>query len=312
MKTKAIIPLIVGLGVGLYAVKMGMDLVQKARGDGLGGQAVKIAVTKQEIPMGTMFTPEMLELVDVPKALAPARSFNTVEDLVGRVTMHALLVGGYISEDLLAAPGSSAGLQVKIPPGFRAVSVKVDEFTGVAGFIKPGARVDVIVVMAVKNGSKRDTISQTLLQDIEVAAVGQEMALSGDPGAQVARSITLLVNPRDAAALHLADTKGEIRLALRQQEDTELGEFNSATESALVSGNLPTSQNERPEPKQPGWWGGLAKGIASNAANRPVAAAPLGSQYDPWEVILIQGSRTEQLFFEDSNSTKRVNPEFND
>ncbi len=312
IKTKAIIPLIVGLGVGLYAVKMGLDLVQKARGDGVGGQVVKIAVSRQEIPMGTMFTEEMLELVDVPKVLAPARTFNNTEDLVGRVTKNAVLVGGYISEDLLAAPGSSAGIEMLIKPGFRAVSVKVDEFTGVAGFIKPGARVDVIVVMAVKNGSKRDTISQTLLQDIEVAAVGQEMAQSGEVGGQVARSVTLLVNPKDAAALHLADTKGEIRLALRQKEDSELGDFSSATESALVSGNLQTSQNERPEPEKPGWWSGLAEGIASGAARRPVMAAPRTPRYDPWEVVLIQGNHVEQLFFADSTSTKRVDPQINE
>lgn len=302
IKTKAIVPLVVGLGVGLYAVKMGVDLVQRARGDGVGGQLVQIVVTNQEIPMGSLFSEEMLKIAEVPKALAPPRSFNTIEEVVARVNIHTLITGAYISEDSLAPPGASAGLQVKIPPGFRAVSVKVDEFTGVAGFIKPGSRVDVIVVMTVKKGNKRDTISQTLLQDVEVAAVGQQMAETADSSAQVTRSITLLVTPKDAALLHLADTKGDIRLALRQQNDGDLGEMATASEYALLHGEEEPAPVAKPKSQAKGWWSDLASGIGK----RP--HAPDVGFENLWAVTVIQGGRSELLYFESSDSSRRVQP----
>ena len=314
-KARSIVPLLVGLGVGFYAVKLGVDMVNKAQG-AVNENVVKIVVAAREAPMGTQFTAEMLTLAEVPRALAPAQTFTDIAQVVGRVASHSLRTGGCVSEDVLAPPGSPPGLNVRIPKGYRAVAVKVDEFSSVAGFLNPGNHVDVIAVMTCRGSHKRETISRTILEDVMVAAVGQEMADPKDPGATVTRSVTLLVKPKDAAILHLADTKGKIRLALRQQEDSKSGQRGFASTGDLLDPDAETS----PSGQEADWWRGLAGGLASRVAGEALGsmvtkgaqAAPgvrvaAGSGHPkPWIVTVINGSTAQQLCFESSCSTRRI------
>jgi len=314
-KARSIVPLLVGLGVGFYAVKLGVDMVKKAQG-AVDGNVVKIVVAAREAPVGIEYSAEMLQLVEVPRALVPAGTFTDPAEVVGRVASHSLRSGGYISEDVLAPPGSPPGLNVRIPKGYRAVAVKVDEFSSVAGFLNPGSRVDLIAVMTCRGAQKRETISRTILEDIMVAAVGQEMADSKDPGATVTRSVTLLVKPQDAALLHLADTKGKIRLALRQQEDSRSGQRGFASTDDLLDPGVEVGQGGQ----EANWWRGLAGGLASRAAGEAVGnvvtkaakGAPglrvvAGSGHpQPWMVTVISGSKARRLFFESSCSPRQI------
>ncbi|UCG34171.1 MAG: Flp pilus assembly protein CpaB [Phycisphaerales bacterium] len=305
-KAKSIVPLLVGLGVGFYAVKLGVDMVKRAQGSGSGGPGTSIVVTTLEAPVGTELTAEMLKVVDVPQVLAPARAFNDPEEVVGRVISHSLLPGGYICEDVLAPPGTPPGLDVKIPEGYRAVAVKVDEYSSVAGFLMPGSRVDVIAVMSTNSSRGRDTVSRTILEDIAVAAVGQQMADPKDPTANITRSVTLLVKPKAAALLHLADTKGRIRLALRQQKDAKSGQRGFASETDLSD----PSVDPNPQGSAKDWWRGLASGFASRAAERPGTQAPevrvAVAPTRPWVVTVINGSRTEQVVFASALSSRPI------
>ena len=312
IKAKSVIPLLVGLGVGFYAVKLGVEMVKRAQGAGVGGPAVPVVVSNLAAPVGTEFTAEMLKLVEVPQALAPPQAVSDLEKVVGRVASHSLRPGGYISEDVLAPLGTPPGLSVRIPEGYRAVSVKVDEYSSVAGFLQPGSRVDVIAVLTRRSARKRDTVSRTILEGIEVAAVGQEMADPKDPGATVTRSVTLLVKPKDAALLHLADTKGKIRLALRQQDDGRSGQRGFASTSDLLDPQVETPQRA-PEGN---WWRGLAAGLASRAAQQdalagfaeqpPVRLAAAPSPPRPWTVTVINGTKVQKLVFESPVSTRQL------
>ena len=311
LKVKSIIPLLVGLAVGFYAVKMGVDLVKRARGASAGGDVVRIVVARQPVPVGTQFAKEMVKLAQVPEALAPKGSIFEIKDVIGRVSSFSLRTGGYVSKEVLAPPGTPPGLSVRIPIGFRAVAVKVDEYSSVAGFLMPGSMVDIIVVMTTRRGNQRDTISRTLLEDIQVAAVGQEMADPKDPGAKITRSVTLLVKPKDAAVLHLAATKGDIRLALRHQDDSDGAERGYATESTLLSDEWVPANHGDDRKAAGDWWAGLAVGLVSRAASgqgepaqMPVVAQAPGPE--PWTVTLMRGNRVDEYVFASVDSSRRA------
>jgi Flp pilus assembly protein CpaB len=186
--------------------------------------------------------------------------------------------------------------------------VKVDEYSSVAGFLMPGSRVDVIAVMSTNSSRGRDTVSRTILEDITVAAVGQQMADPKDPTANITRSVTLLVKPKAAALLHLADTKGRIRLALRQQKDGKSGQRGFASENDLSN----PSVDPNPQDSAKDWWRGLASGLAVRAAEKAATQAPVArlaaapKRPKPWVVTVINGSHTEQVVFASVRSSQRL------
>jgi pilus assembly protein CpaB len=228
MRGKAIIPLVLGLCVGLLAVKFGVDAIKRARGSVEAQATVEVARAKLDIDAFEEITPEMVELVEVPdSAFIPAQDRVTqLDDLVGRVTAKAIPSQAPVLLSMLAPPGTPAGMVGRIPPGYRAVSVRIDEVTGVAYQIKPGDFVDVIVVMDVDTGNRqrrRETIAEVVLENIEVAAIGQETAATGNPNpgqkTRPAMSATLLIPEEEVPKLHLAATRGKITLAMRGDAD---------------------------------------------------------------------------------------------
>jgi Flp pilus assembly protein CpaB len=136
---------------------------------------------------------------------------------------------------MLAPPGTRPGLEVRIEEGYRAVSVKIDEVSGVAYNLKPGDWVDVITVMSVMRNGRKDTISNVFLQRVQVAGVGQWLDDPGTKGAK-ARSVTLLVKDEDVPKLHLAQTKGKVTLAMRGREDERISTYEATSEAAISGG----------------------------------------------------------------------------
>lgn len=209
MKPKTIIPLIIGLGVGFFAVKMGLDMVQRAKG-AQGGE-VDVLISGKQIEVASKVNEQMLSVKKVPQALVPTDAFTKSKDLVGRVTAMTIAPGVPITQSMLAPPGSEPGLRAIIPNGMRAVSVSVNEETAVAGFIMPGCRVDVSAV------GRDQTPAKLILSDIEVGAVGQSLSRVGEDGKTVRmeKSVTLFLKPEEVQILHAFGGSGRIRLALR-------------------------------------------------------------------------------------------------
>lgn len=303
MKTKAIIPLVIGLGVGLIAIKLVMDVVQRAKGASASGDAVSVVMAATEIPVGAEITANMVKLGKAPRGLLPAH-FEAPEQLVGRVARFSMLPEVVVQPTMLAPLGTPPGLGVRIPPGHRAVAVKVDEFSSVAGFLRPGSRVDVIAVLNVnKKGRQTETISRTILQNIEVAAVGQQLSDQSDGNTSLTRSVTLLVKPDQAAQLHLAATKGKIRLAMRNQEDQIAAGSRQANESELLGYMAGTGAEK----------GFLASLLAGLHAPQPVVKPAKGAVSVPpqpvqkaWPVTVIRGDDVEEIFFASHDSFVRV------
>lgn len=212
MRAKTIVPLIIGLAVGFFAIKMGVDMVKKAKGS--QDERRKVYVTAKPIEVASKITKSMLAARDVPESLVPGDAFTDAKELIGRVTKMPIAAGVPLTNAMLAPPGAQPGLGARIPAGYRAVSVSVNEQSSVAGFITPGSRVDVSAV-----SGRKETSSRLILSNIEVGAVGQSLDRTGPDGkaVQITKSVTLFLKPTQVQVLNAAvgSRKGRIRLALR-------------------------------------------------------------------------------------------------
>jgi len=234
MKGKALIPLVVGLAVGLIAIKYTMDTVKKAGADST--EFVPVVVAMTDIPATVLIKPEMMKVIKSPKTpLLPPDVFHKAEDLVDRVSLKSIPQGSPLLPSMVAPKGTPPGLGGRLPEGYRAVTVKIDESSGVGYLIHPDDWVDVLVVMDVQKKGRRETISRVILQNVQVGAVGQVLNdFTEESGARNVKSITLLVKKDDVPKLHLAQTRGRITLAMRGAEDTMTGENAEATESEVL------------------------------------------------------------------------------
>ncbi|HEY8750467.1 MAG TPA: Flp pilus assembly protein CpaB, partial [Tepidisphaeraceae bacterium] len=196
-------------------------------------KTVSVVVAKAAIPPGTALTSEDVGLAAIAAQTAPTDSFTNPADLVGRVTSAPTLQGQPFLRPLLAPVGTAPGLQALVPPGLRAVTIDVNESTGVAGLLAPGFHVDVISTGV--NPDPTKAVSRVIVQNVPVVAVGQRLGgpkAEGDKEVAVARTVTLLVTPHAAEALDIALASGRLRLALRSIGDTleeEDGGVNWAT-----------------------------------------------------------------------------------
>jgi len=221
MKGKAIIPLVLGLCIGLVAIKLVVDTVKKAQASGKPKETVTVVRAAADINVGAEFVPELLEEVEViPSGLVPANErVGSIADLEGRVAMKTIPQGSAVLKTMLAPEGTKPGMVARVPPGYRAFSVPISETSAVAFQFRPGDWVDVIVVMDIRSaGRKTETISEVILQNIQVIAVGRSQssrATTGNQKAKAAKSATLLVPEAEVPRLHLARTRGTIALALR-------------------------------------------------------------------------------------------------
>jgi pilus assembly protein CpaB len=235
MRGRAIVPLVVGLGVGFVALKVFVNVLQKAKA--ATPETVSVVYAAANIEPTLEITESMIEVRQVPKEAVPDTGFRDKKEVVGRVTSWPIPKGSPIGEMQLAAKGTPPGMAVRIANGFRAVAVKIDESAGVAGWIKPGSRVDVVALLSSPERGSSESMSKVILQNVEVLAVGQDIGKAGDTAANVTKTITLLVAPVDVPKLHLAETKGKLRLAMRNQQDSGMAKANLTTDNDLLSLN---------------------------------------------------------------------------
>jgi pilus assembly protein CpaB len=222
MNWKTWIPLALAVVLGLAAALIARSALSRNRVAGPPQpKTVKIVVVKGHASPGQELTADLLTMGPIAADVPPPDAFTNVAQVVGRVANTPMFNGQPVLEDLLAPKGAGTGLQALLPRGMRAITVAVDETSGLAGLLVPGSRVD--VVSTVSGTNKDDTIAATIVQDVLVQAVGQRLAAQGpaDKDAQAARTVTLVVTPRDAQAIDLAGSMGRTRLVLRGNNDRE-------------------------------------------------------------------------------------------
>jgi pilus assembly protein CpaB len=223
--------LLVALLAGAAAVVFASRWMQaQSRSDG------KIAVAAADVDIGARISPEQIRMVDWPQGSKPAGSFEEAVKVEGRVTKTSLTRGEPILEGKLAPPGSKGGLSAVVAEGKRAMTVRVNDVVGVAGFALPGNFVDILVNTSEaggRNGDRDASISKIVLERILVLAVAQE-ANRDETKPKVVNAVTLEVSPIQAEKLDLARSVGTLSLVLRNQIDPKLGDTDGATKESLL------------------------------------------------------------------------------
>ncbi len=195
-----------------------------------------MVIAKTSVAQGEKLRREHLDVALWPASLVPPSALRAMEDAEDRVTTAKLIEGEPVLAGKLAPTGSSPGLSALVPSGMRGVTVRVNDVSGVAGFLLPGSRVDVVTTIDVdRERGSTSTVSKVILQDIKVLAVGQRMEANGNKPSKVS-AVTLLVTPSQAERLNLAATRGTLQLALRSTPDRSASRTPGVTPPQLVYG----------------------------------------------------------------------------
>jgi pilus assembly protein CpaB len=192
---------------------------------------VDVIVAANDLGIGSKVDEKDIKIVKFPAANLPPGALSRKSQVVGRGVILAIGKGEFILPNKLAAENAGSGLPGLIPPGMRAVSVRVNEVVAVAGFVVPGTRVDVLLTGTPGGNSEQQTT--TVLENVAVIAAGQKLERNSAGEPQMTPVITLLVSPDDAQKLTLASTEGRIQLSLRNPLDTRQEDLISTRTGAL-------------------------------------------------------------------------------
>lgn len=246
---KALIMVAVSVVAGLIAVIVAANWVSRQAGGGNN----RLIVAAVDLQLGQPLNPEQLKQVEWPRDSIPNGAFQKTEDLNGRIAKTAIQRGEPILESKLAPVGSKAGLSAVIPPGKRAMTVKVNEVIGVAGFALPGTYVDIMVSTqeeGAQQANKDRQISKIVLERILVLAIAQE-ATRDESKPKVVSAVTLEVTPEQAEKLDLARSVGSLSLVLRNQVDPQATATEGATKQTLLSEKAPPPPAKKETPTEP-------------------------------------------------------------
>lgn len=185
------------------------------------GEYIPVVVARTAIPARTSIEREMVEQVELPASAVHSHSLRKLNDVVGKVVQEPLVAGEQVLSDRLVAQGDTrSGLSYRIPSGKRAVTVPVDEVAAVGWHLQPGDHVDILGTVGVPGKESRVTV--VALQDVEVLAVGKDIAPErgqGEENKKEVKTVTLAVTLAEARPLVLAGEEGKIRFALRNPVD---------------------------------------------------------------------------------------------
>jgi pilus assembly protein CpaB len=250
MNWKTIVPLVVALGLGGIAAKVGKDMMAKGRQGAVA--TIKVAAAKEDLSPGAMIKETDVVLRELPAEAVSHNTFANLADLVGRVVTAQVNKGQPVLETMLAPKGALGGAQAMVPEGMRAVSLEVNEFSGVAGLLTPGSHVDIVQTIRGKDDSS--AMAKTIVENLTVIAVGRRMStaapIPGQDGGEgaVSRSVTLLATAEQAEAIDLASHTGNPRLVLRNGMDGKVTGGKGVTVAELRGTETPVeTQGTKPE-----------------------------------------------------------------
>jgi len=274
------------LMIGFVALAMGAFVsffvyrnLQGGRAKSAPGEDILVAA--DDLQVGTKIEDKDVRYVHYPSSELPAGVFHRKDKLLGRGVILPISKGEFILTNKLAGENAGYGLPSLIPPGMRAVSVRVNDTSSVAGFVLPGTRVDVLLTGNPEGASQQETT--TVLENVAVLAAGQKLERNAAGEPQNYPVVTLLVSPDDAQKLTLASIQGKIQLALRNPLDTKQEELAAARADALYKFAAPPPRTtEAPKPVR---------------AKRTVAASPPPPPPAPYMVEIYKGDKREDTKF---------------
>jgi pilus assembly protein CpaB len=298
---RAIVMLVLSMLAGVVAVV----LASRWMGQQAGADRSTVLVATADLELGQAITPQMLQPVAWPSAAQPVGAFNDSKKLEGRVVRTSIYKGEPVLEPMLAPEGTKAGLDSIIKAGQRAITVKVNEVVGVAGFLAPGSFVDLLVNIK----DERDkAISRVVLERIMVLAVAQEARRPDETKARVVNAVTLEVTPGQAEKIDLARNVGTLSLMLRNQVDTQDESTTGVTRHELFAddaaavppalGVLRTAAPAKPVVRRPSPPRPASKPAPSASTTRPSAwATPAAAPASAASVEVIRGLQSSTASF---------------
>jgi pilus assembly protein CpaB len=246
MKPKTMMLMIVAIGCGLAASYMTSRLLAERNAAPVEEPKVTILVAKTRVPAWVPIKePEKyFEEKEIPESVAPRRGLKELSKMKGQRLVQALSEGEYVLEDKLVNV-EQAGLVAKLPPGMRAIAIKVNAESLAGGFVLPGYRVDVV---ATTRGNAHDSSSKIILQNMLVLAVDTIASRDNQTSSILGSTVTLAATPEEAQRLSLAAALGELRLTLRTPDDNKIVRLPGAKWEDLGKPMHDGSVNKEEEP----------------------------------------------------------------
>ena len=276
------------LMIGFLALVMGAFVsflvyrnLQGGRGKAAPGEDVFVAT--DDLQVGTKIEDKDIKYAHFASSDLPAGVFHRRDKLIGRGVIQPIYRGEWITSSKLAGENAGYGLPSLIPPGMRAVSVRVNDTSSVSGFVLPGTRVDVLLTGEPQGSSQTQTT--TVLENVAVLANGTRLERAPGGGEPVSTTvITLLVSPDDAQKLTLASNQGRIQLALRNPLDTKQQEIAAARSDGLYKGTPAPVVRDSPP-------------VARPKVKAPSPPAPTVPAPSPFTIEVYKGTKVEKDSF---------------
>jgi pilus assembly protein CpaB len=273
------------LFIGIIALALGgllSSIVYKtlqARTGHAQAPGVDVVVAANDLNVGSKIEDRDLKIVRLPAESLPEGVFHSKTRVVGRGVVLPVSKAEFILPNKVAGENAGSGMPALIPPGMRAVSVRVNEVVAVAGFVVPGTRVDVLLTG--NPGGNAENQTTTVLENIAVVAAGQKLERNAAGEPQSVPVITLLVSPEDAQKLTLASQEGRIQLTLRNPLDTNQQKLPSVRNAVLYGASAPTPTPASTKPKV-----------------RRVVPKQVTPQASPYTIEVIRGQEKKEITFE--------------
>ena len=262
------------------------QVVGRAGGSKKDANVKEIVVASKQLEVGVTIKPGDVHLAKTSAEMFPKGGFAKIEEVIDRPVVNRILVDEPVQEGRLAVRGSGLGLAPIIPVGMRAVSVRVSDVAGVAGFVLPGLRVDVLVTG--RPTDSEGTVTTTCLQNILVLSAGQNIQPDARGQAISTPTVTLLVTPAEAETIILAGNEGRVQLVLRNSSDQAVEKTPGSDIRALYSGRIraiskPAVTEIAPKPRP------VSRPRPVAIAAAPIAPPPAPAP--PPEIVVIRGNQ---------------------
>lgn len=272
-----------------------------------------VVVAARDIGEGQAIDRLAVVVAQWPAPTVPAGVYASVDSVAGRVSRVQIFKGEAIVPGRLAPDGTSPGLEVKIPPGKRAMAVRINDVSGVGGLIQPNSRVDILLTLNPTEANQART-AKIFMENMRVLAMGTEVK-RGDDGRPIQATVaTLEVTPEEAERLAIGASQGQITLALRGYGDPDSVQTKGATASDLV-GDIPAARRapaptrSAPPPARRATTASQPTQAASQPAPPPAPQQAAPPKPESLSVKVYRGrTATEQKFLKDSSVKRDTNP----
>ncbi len=256
MRNRVGVILFLALASGLLAAFLAFRFLRQPTVPGVVQAAeaptVGVVLATRDLEPGQQVTQQDIRLVDWPAGSLPEGFSTSPDEVVGRGVIQPIRINEPLLSSKLASPEGGAGLQATIAPGERGVAVRVNEIVGIAGWIRAGMRVDVLVTLD-QGSNITEPITKLVLQDVLVLGIGQNLVRTEQDEPLPGQVVILAVDPDEAEQLTLMATKGSIQLALRNSLDRDTVDTRGVVARELVAGRRAPAPSGpvRVVPRQP-------------------------------------------------------------